>query len=99
MHPCKRGQVRSVEDVLSVGQEVEVLCRGRNARGHLDVSRKALMSADDAAPSLPMTSQGGPPAQRQRQPSRISRDSEVPGTPVAREVLSQRRGIGRRASG
>ena len=36
-------QVRSVEDVLQVGQEVDVVCTGRDAKGHLMVSRKALL--------------------------------------------------------
>ena len=37
-------QIRSVEDVLQVGQEVDVVCTGRDAKGHLMVSRKALLS-------------------------------------------------------
>ena len=37
-------QIRAVEDVLQVGQEVDVVCTGRDAKGHLMVSRKALLS-------------------------------------------------------
>ena len=37
-------QIRSVEDVLQVGQEVDVVCTGRDAMGHLMISRKALLS-------------------------------------------------------
>jgi hypothetical protein len=35
-------QVRSVEDVLEVGQMVQVLCLGRDNRGFVKVSMKAL---------------------------------------------------------
>ncbi len=36
-------QIRSVEDVLSLGQSVEVLFLGRDPRGHVRLSRKALL--------------------------------------------------------
>lgn len=52
--PCLRAEVsptriRSVEDALSVGEEVEVLCLGRDARGNIKVSRKALLAKQGAA--------------------------------------------------
>ncbi len=36
-------RVRSVDEELSVGQEVEVMCLGRDARGQLKLSRKAVL--------------------------------------------------------
>ncbi len=36
-------QVRSVEDELEEGEELQVLCQGRDSRGHVKVSRKALL--------------------------------------------------------
>lgn len=36
-------RVRSVEDVVSLGDTFEVLCLGRDARGHIKISRKALL--------------------------------------------------------
>lgn len=37
-------RVRSVEDVVSLGDTFEVLCLGRDARGHIKISRKAFCS-------------------------------------------------------
>ena len=37
-------RIRAVEDVLSVGQELEVLCMGRDAKGNVKLSRKALLA-------------------------------------------------------
>ena len=36
-------RVRSIEEVLQVGQELEVLCLGRDQKGHIKLSRKALV--------------------------------------------------------
>ena len=37
-------QVKSVEDVLAEGDVVNVMCIGRDARGHVKVSRRALLA-------------------------------------------------------
>ena len=37
-------QVKSVEDVLAEGDELSVVCLGRDARGHVKVSRRALLA-------------------------------------------------------
>ena len=44
-----RVQIRSVEDVLSLGQSVEVLFLGRDPRGHVRLSRKALLQRKEPA--------------------------------------------------
>ncbi|KAK9811328.1 hypothetical protein WJX72_001896 [[Myrmecia] bisecta] len=36
-------KVQSVQDVLQVGQQLEVVCQGRDARGNIKISRKALL--------------------------------------------------------
>ena len=36
-------QVKSVEDVLAEGDELDVMCLGRDSRGHVKVSRRALL--------------------------------------------------------
>ena len=36
-------RVRSIEEALQVGQELEVLCLGRDQKGHIKLSRKALL--------------------------------------------------------
>lgn len=40
-------QVKSVEDILAEGDEVNVKCLGRDARGHVKVSRRALLRAPE----------------------------------------------------
>jgi polyribonucleotide nucleotidyltransferase len=42
-------KIRAVEDVLEVGQEVEVLCLGRDAKGNVRVSRRAALARSAAA--------------------------------------------------
>ena len=42
-----RPQVRSIEEALSLGQELEVMCLGRDARG-MRLSRKAVLARADA---------------------------------------------------
>ena len=37
-------QVKSVEDILAEGDVVNVMCIGRDARGHVKVSRRALLA-------------------------------------------------------
>ena len=37
-------KIRSIDDVVSVGDSVEVLCLGRDARGNIKISRKALLA-------------------------------------------------------
>ena len=39
--------MKSVEDILSEGDELDVKCLGRDARGHVKVSRRALLSAPE----------------------------------------------------
>lgn len=36
-------QVKSVEGVLAEGDELDVMCLGRDGRGHVKVSRRALL--------------------------------------------------------
>ena len=36
-------QVKSVEDILAEGDELDVMCLGRDSRGHVKVSRRALL--------------------------------------------------------
>eukprot|EP00887_Chlorella_sp_A99_P006254 scaffold3.g6254.t1 len=58
-------RVRAVEDVLAVGQSLEVLCIGRDARGNVKLSRKALLArrrgeaAAAAAAAAPEGAPGG----------------------------------------
>lgn len=42
-------QVRSTEDVLSLGQELPVKVMGHDSRGHLQISHKALLPPPDKA--------------------------------------------------
>jgi hypothetical protein len=71
--------VRSVEEELSEGQELEVLCNGRDARGHVKVSRKALLPAPapDQAPSSPPPPPHAAPAETP-QPLRPMTPSQRP---------------------
>ena len=39
-------QVKSVEDILAEGDVVNVMCIGRDPRGHVKVSRRALLQAN-----------------------------------------------------
>ena len=41
-------RLRSIEDALREGQQVEVLCLGKDAKGHIKVSRKAVLARDAA---------------------------------------------------
>lgn len=56
--------MRSVEDELEEGEELEVMCQGRDARGHVKVSRKALL----APQGTPSGSPGLPPSPAQAHP-------------------------------
>ena len=58
-------QVRSVEEVLEVGQELEVLCLGRDGRGFIRVSRRALLE-----PIEPQTPPRMPPTPRTAEPQK-----------------------------
>ena len=58
-------QVRSVEEVLEVGQELEVLCLGRDGRGFIRVSRRALLDAPE-----PQTPPRTPPTRRTADPQK-----------------------------
>jgi polyribonucleotide nucleotidyltransferase len=53
-------RVRSVGEELAVGQEVEVMCLGRDARGQLKLSRKAVLKRDAvSAAAAASVAQGG----------------------------------------
>ena len=41
-------QVRATEDELSVGQQLEVMCLGKDNRGHVRLSRKAVLPPPDS---------------------------------------------------
>ncbi|KAL4458391.1 hypothetical protein ABPG75_013256 [Micractinium tetrahymenae] len=41
-------RLRSIDDALKVGQQVEVLCLGRDAKGQVKVSRKAVLAREAA---------------------------------------------------
>ena len=44
VHDCAAAlQVKSVEDVLAEGDELDVMCLGRDSRGHVKVFRRALL--------------------------------------------------------
>lgn len=43
--------MRSVEDELAVGQTIEVMCLGQDARGHVRLSRKAVLPMPSRAQS------------------------------------------------
>jgi predicted RNA-binding protein with RPS1 domain len=43
-------QIRAVSEVLKVGEELDVLCLGRDQRGNIRISRKALLPPPAAAP-------------------------------------------------
>lgn len=60
-------QVRSVEDELEEEEVLDVLCQGRDSRGHVKVSRKALLAPPEGPgappPSAPRpASPPGPPS-------------------------------------
>jgi len=69
-------QVKSIEDVLSLGQELQVKVMGHDQRGNLQISHKALTAtperadaeppAEDSAPSKPYQATNA----RFRQPDR-----------------------------
>ncbi len=39
-------KVRSVEDAVSVGQVLDVVCTGRDTRGNIKISKKALLARE-----------------------------------------------------
>lgn len=53
-------QVRSIDDVLSIGQQIQVRIMGHDAKGQLQVSHKALT----ASPVSPDGDVGRPPSDR-----------------------------------
>ena len=78
-------QVKRIEDVLALGQELQVKVMGHDARGNLQISHKALSALpDDAEGDRPDDNKAadGPPAKRPyqavnarfRQSERGSRD-------------------------
>ena len=52
-------RVRSIEDALTVGQEVEVLCIGRDAKGQVKLSRKAVLARTAARADAQRSVAGG----------------------------------------
>ncbi len=63
------GRVRSVEDVLKVGQEINVMVIGVRPDGKINLSRKALLekeAAEQAAASAPADGRGTQPRPPQR---------------------------------
>lgn len=58
-------QVRSVEEVVSEGNTVEVLVMGRDARGNVKLSRKALLAGGGGAAAA-FGAPRRPPLQRSR---------------------------------
>ena len=79
-------QVRAVEDEVVEGQELEVMCKGRDARGHVKVSRKALLEVPQAASPAPPGRQQ--PQQQQPQPQQAQQQSklETPAVPPQQEL-------------
>lgn len=76
-------QVRSIDDVLSVGQKLQVKVMGHDGKGQLQVSHKALTAAPtgpdgDFGESLPPS--GRPPFGRRSgdRPPRPERPKRVP---------------------
>ncbi|CAL8469255.1 g8796 [Coccomyxa elongata] len=57
-------KVRSVEDELEEGEELQVLCQGRDSRGHVKVSRKALLPLPPGSGAPPASSSRPAPAGR-----------------------------------
>ena len=95
-----------MEDELEEGQEVEVVCTGRDARGHVKVSRKALL-APPGSSAAPLRSQQQqqppPPPQQQQQRQRQEKSNLQPPTlpppqepPAAQQQQQRSPGAGAR---
>ena len=65
-------QVRSIDDVLSMGQQLQVKVMGHDAKGQLQVSHKALTAApfvdETDRPPFPRRSGDGPSRHQRPRP-------------------------------
>lgn len=80
------GRVRSVEDVLKVGQEINVMVIGVRPDGKINLSRKALLEKE-AAEQLPSPPRGpadgrGTQARSPQRPTASSGPERRPGSPL-----------------
>ncbi|MDW7982282.1 MAG: polyribonucleotide nucleotidyltransferase [Thermomicrobium sp.] len=77
-------RIRSVEEVLKVGQEINVMVIGIRPDGKINLSRKALLEREAAAEASAPRPADGRGAQRPPQPPPASTGSDRPSTPPSR---------------